>query len=124
MGYLTTITIYNDGIDQIKKDPVKFAEGVYEAATSMRGPVTFGVGNHSNLVKVHRTRHADDPTVYVHMGNTVCEMNGYSDETLRIMEGSPKFFEKMLDELTMQVKMLKSQLKEYKEDQNGNHANR
>lgn len=116
MGNLTTLTIYNDGIDQIKQHPQQFADKVYEAATSMKGPVSVRIGNHCNLVKVQKSRHADDSTVYVHMGNTVCEMSAYSDETLRVMMESPDFFEKMLKEMNQQVKILKKNLKQHRED--------
>lgn len=125
MGNLTTLTIYNDGLDQIREHPEQFAEKVYEAASSMTGPVTLRIGNHCNLVKVQKTRHADDSTIYVHMGNTVCEMSAYSNETLRIMTESPDFFEKMLKEMNQQTKILKKNLKQYREDKaNERNANR
>lgn len=124
MGYLTTLTIYNDGLDEIKKNPGQFTEGVLEAARPMSGSSVLRVGNFGNLVKVQKSRHADDCTVYVHMGNTVCEMNAYSEETLGIMKQSKNFYKKMLAEMKNQVRMLSRQLKEFEEDQNGRDSNR
>lgn len=125
MGYLTTLTIYNDGLEQIKRNPGQFAEGVLEAAGQIGGSSSvLGVGNFGNLVKIQKPRHADDRTVYVHMGNTVCEMNAFSEETLKIMMQSTSFFKKMLAEMKNQVKMLSKQLKEYEEDQNGPDSHR
>ena len=118
MGYLTTLTIYNDGLDQIKKNPEQFVEGLLNAARAIPAESSvLPVGSFGNLVKVQKTRHADDCTVYVHMGNTVCEMNAYSEETLKTMMQATNFFKKMLAEMKNQVKMLSKQLKEYEEDQ-------
>lgn len=115
MGYLTTITIYNDGCDQILKHPEEFAEKVYNAC---RGDYTpndgekgyFGIGNNANLVTVQKPRHADDHTVYVHMGNTLVEMNSYSRSTERIMNQFPDFFKKLLNHMSKEAKALKSKI--------------
>ncbi|NBT57241.1 hypothetical protein EBT16_00495 [bacterium] len=122
MGYLTTFTIYNDGIDSIRDNAQEFADKLYEAASG--GGVDIAIGSFCNLVKVQKARHADDHTVYMHMGNTVCEMNAYSKDTLKTMMQHPAFFEKMLDEMARQCRMLKKQLKEYKEEKNAANSNR
>lgn len=96
MGNLTTVTIYNDGIDQIPKHAQEFADALYRAAQSTSDPQIIPVGNFANLVKVHPFRHADAHTTYVHMGNTVCEMNAWCKETKRIMRERPEFFARML----------------------------
>lgn len=75
-------------------------------------------------MKVQKPRHADDHTVYIHMGNAVCEMNAYSEDTLKTMMQSPAFFEKMLKEMERQCKMLKKQFSEFKEEKNAVHSNR
>lgn len=123
MGYLTTFTIYNDALDQIREHPDEFVEGILKGAHGgyhdryafIRG--NFGVGNHCNCVEVQKPRHADDHTVYVHMGNTLCEMNEFSSDTERLMKQSPKFFKEMLDYMELQVKMLKRKAKEYEQRQ-------
>lgn len=124
MGYLTTITIYNDGCDQIPKNAQDFADKVKDACSGIytRGGINrpageFGVGNHCNLVTVQHPRHADDHTVYVHAGNTVVEMNVFSQETAELLEKHPAFFDTLLGEMELQVKELK-QLKKKKQDEN------
>ena len=67
MGYLTTLTIYNDGVDLIPENAQKFAEDLYRAALSHNKAI-IPVGKFANLVNVQRCRHADDHTVYVHAG--------------------------------------------------------
>lgn len=110
MGYLTTLTIYNDECDQIKKNPEEFAEQVYEVCTNPS--VNYRSNVFHGIVIPQKTRHADDKTVYVHAGNTVCEMNPYSNTTKEIMERSPEFFKEMLELMEHNVKELKKQFKE------------
>lgn len=109
MGYLTTFTVYNDGVDLVKENAQDFADKIYNAATISRQVSNeIPVGCFANLVKVQKCRHADDHTIYVHMGNGVFEMNPYSEETKNIAKHSPKFFEKMINYLERQVEQLKS----------------
>ena len=91
MGYLTTFTIYNDGLDEILKKSKSFCVKLYDGAVEGETK-SFGHGNHANLVKIQKSRHADDHTIYVHAGNTLCEMNVYSDNTRKLMELHPEFF--------------------------------
>ena len=116
MGYLTTLTIYNDGVHLITKNSKKLCEKIYSAAIGGRKRTTIGHENHANLITVQKCRHADDHTIYVHMGNTLCEMNAYSDDTLETMKRNPEYFKDMLKEMEWQVKELK---KKFKESQNG-----
>jgi hypothetical protein len=109
MGYLTTITIYNDGCDQISKHPEEFAEKVSRAClgvyTREESHGSFGLGYHGNLVTVQKPRHADDETIYVHSGNTLMEMNPYSEYTVEVMKRNPKWTKGLL-------KMMKARIKE------------
>lgn len=115
MGNLTTLTIYNDGIDLIPKHAQEFADALFATSRSMTGPADIAVGNFCNLVRVQKTRHADDATTYVHMGNTVCEMNAWSRETKRIMREHPVFFENMLEFMRNQVRDLSAEFKKVRE---------
>jgi len=117
MGNLTTLTIYNDGIDLIPKHAQEFADALYEVSCGYsNNGATIGVGNFCNLVKVQPTRHADAHTVYVHMGNTVCEMSPWSRETRRMMREVPQFFEKMLDFMRAQVEDLSAEFEKVQEE--------
>lgn len=110
MGYLTTFTVYNDDCDQIIKNPKEFAEEIYMACCN------HNIGYRSNIfygaIIPQKARHADDRTIYIHAGNTVCEMSSYSDTTKELMKYSPEFFEEMLNLMERNVKELKKQYKD------------
>lgn len=76
MGYLTTITFYNDAASTLREHPEVVSQGIYNAQSGVqlnRGSDTFSVGNHCNPVILQRPRHADDHTLYLHAGNTLVE---------------------------------------------------
>jgi hypothetical protein len=115
MGYLTTFTVYNDGVHLVKENAQDFADKIYDAAVTPRS-ATFdiAIGNFGNLVRAQKCRHADDNTIYAHMGNSVFEMNPYSDETKKLAERNPEFFKRVVKFLEKEVKDLKAILKEAK----------
>lgn len=134
MGFLTTFTISNDALDILEDDPKQVCEKLYHAA--LAGKVStishhykpkkkkwwqkkkFGGGIHCNPIKVQKCRHADDWTIYVHAGNTVVEMNQYSDYTKETLEKNPEYFEEMLKFMQRNVTEMKKQLKEHKNGSN------
>ena len=120
MGYLTTFTVYNDGADLLRKDTEELGEKLYHSCigvyTRNGRSGDFGHGYHANLVKVQVPRHADDHTCYVHMGNTVTEMNPYSEQTQYIINNFPDFFNSMLKHMESTVKELKKMQKKAKEE--------
>jgi len=113
MGFITILSIHNDGIASILEDSDELCRKIYEA--SIGGETTIiGHRCECNLVKVQQPRHMDDHTLYVHMGNTVSEMNPYSKDTENLMKNHPEFFEEMLGFMGNRVKELKSKYKEIK----------
>lgn len=111
MGYLTTLTIYNDGIDVLPDHSEYFAKRVLDAsreAGMTNRPVTFGVGMFCNLVTVQVPHHADHHTLYVHMGNAVFEMTSYSESAKDILHRNPEFFERAVNFLEGQLEDLKA----------------
>jgi len=108
MGYLTTITISNDALDTIEKHRDEFMENLLRFCKSggYSEAKYFSVGNHANPVVLQTPRHADNHTVYVHIGNTVVEMNPYSKETQEMVKRHPDFFDKVLKYMKMQVEDL------------------
>lgn len=115
MGYLTTFTVYNDGCDLIKKYPQEFADKIYYACSNTSKSQSIGLGGFANMIEAQKTRHADDRTCYVHLGNTVTEMNYYSSETKNLMKTNRKFFEDLLKEMDFHSRKLKAQLRQIKE---------
>lgn len=114
MGYLTTVTIYNDGLSLLKKHPEKFCTKLYEAASSME-PKEFGVGSFCNFANVQRTRHADDHTLYVHMGNTVVEVNAWSTNFQRMMETRPELADSYIQFIELSLNDMKCKRQELRD---------
>ena len=112
MGYLTTFTVYNDGCDEIPKNAQEFADQIYKACSNSKGKITFPLGCHANLVTCQKTTHANDITIYVHAGNTVTEMNYFSQETINLMKNNPEFFKQMLREMIYHTRELKKEFKD------------
>lgn len=110
MGHLTTFTIRNDGISSILKDCDEFCKKLLTSALSNGKIRTFDHKEHTNLVIVQKTRHADNHTIYVHMENTVSEMNARSQDTAEFLRNHPKFFKKMLGYMKREVKRLEKNL--------------
>lgn len=77
MGFLTTITFYNDAASDLIKYPNVVSKGIYDAqnGTQLRDGVNyFPVGSHANPVIIQKPRHADDHTLYMHAGNNVIDV--------------------------------------------------
>lgn len=109
MGDLTTFTIYNDGMDYILDDSDAFCQALYDAVVMGRATV-IGHGPHRNLVTMQEPRHADQPTIYVHMGNTVSEMDPSAQGTLDLLYNSPTFFIEILEFMRRQIEDLEALL--------------
>lgn len=108
MGYLTTFTVYNDGCLLLRKYPDRFADKIQEACLNT-GPYskTIGLGGFSNLVEAKPARHADDCTIYVHMGNCLTEVNRYSQEFQSIVKNDPDFAKDLISFLKRELENLK-----------------
>lgn len=72
MGYMTTITILNDGFDQIKQNPERFVENIQLGMNGIntwrkreRKINTYSVGNHCNPMEVAQSHHADEARLYL-----------------------------------------------------------
>jgi len=121
MGFLTTITFLNDAAHNYEENPTRLVEIIHDAITGneciRNGGRSYSehIGNHCNPIRVQRTRHADNHTVYVHMGNTVTEVNPDCADTKDILERNPDYFDKQLAYLEQQVKALKKMRKEHRE---------
>ena len=121
MGHLTTLTFYNDAADQYDKHPERLVKIVHDAIINHQCIRNNGksyeehIGNHCNAITVQRSRHADDHTTYVHMGNGVTEMNPWSADTKDLLERFPDVFDQYVSYMEHQVKDLKKMKKEYLE---------
>jgi hypothetical protein len=111
MGYLTTVTVYNDGLSLLKKHPEEFCSKLYDAAISHEQS-DFGVGNFCNFANVQAPRHADDHTIYVHMGNTLTEVNPWSKDFTDLLARHPDHAIAMINFLDSNVRQLKKLVKQ------------
>ena len=112
MGYLTTITINNDGADNIKNHPVEFADKVVKACAGLyarMGVSSFGVGMHGNMVQVQTPRHGDDKTIFVQIDNGVYEINPFSPTTRDLQTAYPELFDTILGYIEAQLHELKGE---------------
>ena len=105
MGFLTTVTIRNDGLDQIEKHPEEFMENLLNAIRKNEKD-EISCGNHCNVAIVQKSRHADDWAIYVHAGNTVTHMSAFSDDSEHFNRVNPEFFKGMVQYLIEQIKAL------------------
>lgn len=108
MGYLTTFTVYNEGLPLIRKYPGRFVDRIQEACLNM-GPYSkmIGLGGFSNLVEAKPARHADDCTIYIHMGNCLTEVSRYSQEFQSIIKNNPNFAKDLISFLERELESLK-----------------
>jgi hypothetical protein len=113
MGNLTTITFYNDAYWDIEKNPQQVMENILAGMDGSlhqdqdtMGSAYAPIGSHSNAMTVQRTRHANSKTVYVHMGNTVMDMDPYSEQIRKLKKNNPEFYNQLLSKLKETVKEL------------------
>jgi hypothetical protein len=116
MGDLTTFTIYNDNCQEILDNPKEFAEKIYNACVNNNSNKAneIIIGNNCQI-KCQKPRHSHEETIYVHAGNTVCEINPTSQEMIKLINNNHNFFKEILNHLIYIVKILK---KLYKENYN------
>jgi hypothetical protein len=110
MGFLTTITIYNDSFDLFQKNPEEFGRTLVKAisensSSSCAKDVSFGY--HCNAISLQPSKHADDNTVYLHSGNCVVDVGAYSKQfnraPLSYQAGALDKIEGILEQATIQT---------------------
>ena len=115
MGFLTTITIYNDALHEFEKNPEAFGKAILEGisrANKYHISQTVPFGSYSNYIDCQPSFHADDHQLYIHYGNNVLNINPYGNEFERLKETnieSLKDYIKVADQL---LKEAKKQLKD------------
>ncbi len=109
MGYLTTITFYNDDLGDFEKNKLKLAEDVISAMQDNGRQYT-----RRNGMVVQRPMHSSDRAVFVQGGNTVNQINVWSENTKQLMKDHPQFFEELIGEMENQVARLRKEQKKNK----------
>lgn len=112
MGYLTTITIHNDGLSNKLKKENEFIRRISEPNITNGSRSFYYKGLR---VKVQKSRHMNESALYIHMKNNVSEIGYCLDETERLMEIRPDIFEEILDYIEKEVGQLKEKFRNYRE---------
>lgn len=102
MGYLTTVTFRNDSWGNIRNNPKEVIDKIYDAMAS-DNTQELGIGPDCNCIKVQKTRHASDFTVYAHAGNSVFEINPYSKDFKELMHRNTDFVKEILKEMQFYI---------------------
>jgi len=97
MGFLTTITIYNDSISELIENPKDLAEQLETACCG---------GTGRNGLILQKPRHSNDKTLYMHAGNTVLDVYDINSDWA-------------LDEFISEMTYHLARLKQIKKDKHG-----
>lgn len=101
MGYMTEIGILNDRWDEIRKEPAKFVQQIYENSIS-NGRINSWVIGQTTVAKTH---HADEMKVYIAYQNSFTE--AWPDRNIEI-----RLLEYHLKDLDLMISYLKASKKE------------
>lgn len=79
MGYMTVVSILNDGWDTIKQNPKTFMENIEKGMHGYGHAAvqSFPVGNYANPMEVHRSRHANMSQLLLVGGNKMEDLNDF-----------------------------------------------
>ena len=113
MGYLTTITFYNDAADTFRDNPQRLAEIIDDACVSWDTPKSYAIGCCANYIYAQRSRHASETTIYLHRGNCVTEYNPYTEEFQKLLKTDPDYVKQGVKIIERQVRELKKQIKKH-----------
>ena len=119
MGYLTTVTIHNDVLNDFEQHPKEFAEAVFEGIRMAQRhgmEVSSSLKGYVNYIHVQPSRHADDTTVYVHYGNTVFNLNPWNLDFKALAEKNPKVLEEFIKVAESIVEEARERLERMKDD--------
>jgi hypothetical protein len=127
MGFQTDFTILNDAAGEIKRNPLEFAEKMYNAMIGHyhskdyvsnghfhNDTISMGIGNHCNPIVVNHYHHADDHRILISGGNNLFNVGTYSKQYVRMAERFPDILDdhiRMLDDEVKALKKLRKDLK-------------
>lgn len=114
MGYLTTITFYNDFWGEIKQNKDKLFDSLDEAIFGVAN--RYGKFTNASLgqIIVQPSAHADDHQLYIHRGNLVFNVAPWTNEFEEMAERNPEFLEESIKAAQNIVTEAKKRLKKLK----------
>lgn len=100
MGYITTFSIYHDGMHLIKENAQDFANKLFDAAQGLIPNKDLSLSSFANLVRVQKCKHSSDVAIYVHKGNCVTEIESANFDLKR------SFHRSLLGELAREISLI------------------
>lgn len=116
MGFLTTITVYNDDWYH-NSDPKKLGEAIclsWQESEYNRVPSCI-----RNVI-VQPSYHADEHQLYIHWGNTIQNINPWTKDFIYRAKTNYEFLKESIEKAEQIVKDAKKELKKLK-NENPNH---
>lgn len=114
MGHLTTIVLHNDAMGAFQKDPKAFGEAILKAiseANLNHKRASAGIAGYANYITAMPSRHADDETLYFHTGNTLVELNEYSNNWQDISARLPDYCKELVTKAKARIARLAKSIK-------------
>lgn len=122
MGYLTTVTFYNDAFDIFEKNPKEFGEkilnGTNEANRAYKA-IDIGMGCHANCITIQPSYHADAHQLYIHSGNTVFNINPWSRDFEDLLKSNLSCAEDWVAQAESMIEEANKKVKEAKKNLDG-----
>lgn len=116
MGFLTVVVLHNDALHTFEENPQEFAKAIFDGinkAQFEQKAISMPVGNYSNYLHVHPSRHADENFVLLHSGNTVVNLNAYREDFKSIVQNNPTYAQELLDRAKKCLKEAEQVLKRH-----------
>jgi len=115
MGYLTTITIHNDGLHELKQDREKFVQTIFDLMNEANdGHQEVNQG----AISVQPSFHTDENQLYLHSGNCVTNINPYRQDFQELLKNNLQVAELFVRQAESLIKEAKRQIKQYKSNPN------
>jgi hypothetical protein len=113
MGFLTTVTIYNDAMEYSDGFKKELADQIMEGhhlANRYGKAKDMSIGCHCGAVNVQPSRHADHHVLYLHYGNMVHVVGASENDWKELCQRSPECAKKMIQESKRLIKYAEKQL--------------
>ena len=120
MGYMTVVSILNDGWHTIEEHPDEFVRNIFNGMTEGKEPFgkqkrvkSYPVGNHCNPMQVAKSFHADCPQIFYVGQNCMTMLTDWTAKDRDDIEFQLKRIKSAKSMLNDREKELKKQLKEF-----------
>lgn len=120
MGYMTVVSVLNDGWPFIEKHPDQFVRNIFDGMTGsgkslekLKMVNSYPVGNHCNPMQVAKSFHADCPQIFYVGQNSMTMLTDWTAKNKDDIEAQLKQIKSAKSMLNHQEKELKKKLQEF-----------